>query len=569
MGSMTRVLSRPVNKPCRTKNLDTDDREPPYLNANGNVDFSPNDMENPQNWSTPRRWGVTICAVLLVMNATFASSSPSGCLGGIMKEFDVSTEAAGLTVTLFVLGFSGGPLFAPLSELYGRRWVFYITFTIYVALTFLCAFAPNFGALLAGRFLTGTLVSAALSNAPGVLADLWNPIERGNAMACFAATVWIGPALGPVTSGFLELTKGWRWSFYLLICMGVTTWLLMLTIPETHAPTILRHKAERIRKLKIPGYENVKAPVEEEDRSMKVIYKIALTRPWIVLFDTISLLCAIYMSVVYMLLYMLFSVYPIVFQEKRGWNVGVGQLPLIGTIVGAVAGGLVMLWDTRRRTRRVQQGKAKMEDMEPEDRLPLSMVGGIGLAIAMFWMAWTAEYNSVHWIVPTISGCFLSLSMLLIFVNFTNYLVDTYLMYAASAIAANTVTRSLCGAAAPLFTRQMFSALGIGGGGSLIGGVATVLAVIPFMFYKYGKQIRVRSKFAPTSEKKAQRVADEEAANPTSHELESPLQNDSDSTVAPTELSHNQQSPPQHEDTSVLPPMDVLRPASEHTKEQV
>ena len=33
----------------------------------------------------------------------------------------------------------------------------------------------------------------------------------------------------------------------------------------------------------------------------------------------------------------------------------------------------------------------------------------------------------------------------------------------------------------------------------MIGGVAALMAVIPFLFYKYGKQIRIRSKFAPTA----------------------------------------------------------------------
>jgi len=73
-------------------------------------------------------------------------------------------------------------------------------------------------------------------------------------------------------------------------------------------------------------------------------------------------------------------------------------------------------------------------------------------------------------------------------------------MFAASALAANTVCRSACGAAAPLFTQYMFDALGVGGGGSLIGGMAALLAPIPFIFYKYGGPIRERSKFAPTSE---------------------------------------------------------------------
>lgn len=74
-------------------------------------------------------------------------------------------------------------------------------------------------------------------------------------------------------------------------------------------------------------------------------------------------------------------------------------------------------------------------------------------------------------------------------------------MFAASALAANTVARSGAGAAAPLFTQYMFDALGVGGGGSLIGGVACLLAPIPFIFYKYGEPIRKRSKFAPTEDK--------------------------------------------------------------------
>lgn len=84
-------------------------------------------------------------------------------------------------------------------------------------------------------------------------------------------------------------------------------------------------------------------------------------------------------------------------------------------------------------------------------------------------------------------------------------------MYAASAIAANTIARSACGAAAPLFTNQMFTALGVGGGGSLIGGVAVVLTVIPFLFYKYGKQIRIKSKFAPALDAQKEEKTDEES----------------------------------------------------------
>ncbi|KAK5788143.1 hypothetical protein VI817_009101 [Penicillium citrinum] len=488
--------------------------DPPFLNENGHVDFAPDDIENPRNWSFKRRVFITITSITGVINATFASSSPSGCFPSISEHFGVSELVAGLTITLFLLGYCAGPLiFAPLSEFYGRRWIFIITFSSYMAFNFLCTWPPNFGALLVGRFLTGTFVSACLSNSPGVLADLWNPLQRANAMAGFSAMVWIGPALGPVVAGFLELKKDWRWSFYVLLWLGAPTCLGMLTIPETYAPIVLYNKAKRIRKAAIPGYENVRAPVEDGDRTLIGIYKVALTRPWIILFDPISMLCAIYMAFVYTLLYMLFSIYPIVFQQKRGWNSGVGELPLVGTVAGALLGGVIVLIDTRMREKKIKRGEMKLEDAEPEDRLPLAMIGGIGFALCMFWFAWSAEYNYVHWIVPTLAGCFLSSCLLLIFVAYLNYLVDVYLMYAASAIAANTIARSACGAAAPLFTNQMFSALGVGGGGSLIGGVAALLSIIPFLFYKYGKQIRIRSKFAPTTEKRPQPKDEESSPN--------------------------------------------------------
>lgn len=267
--------------------------------------------------------------------------------------------------------------------------------------------------------------------------------------------------------------------------------------------------------MKVPGFENVKSEVEDSNRTLASLFRVALTRPWRILIDPISLFVAIYLSIVYTLLYMLFTIYPIVFQQKRGWNSGVGELPLIGTVIGAVLGGSFIFAVSARDRKRLQAGHIG----RAEDRLPVAMVGGILFPITMFWLAWSGEYNSVHWIVPTLAGVFLSSSILLVFVAYLNYLTDTYLMYAASAVAANTVCRSAAGASAPLFTQYMFDALGVGGGGSLIAGIATLLAPIPFIFYKYGEQIRKRSKFAPTPMKIPDtRVPDPESA------VESPIE---------------------------------------------
>jgi MFS transporter, DHA1 family, multidrug resistance protein len=74
-----------------------------------------------------------------------------------------------------------------------------------------------------------------------------------------------------------------------------------------------------------------------------------------------------------------------------------------------------------------------------------------------------------------------------------NYLPDAYPQYAASVLAGNDLMRSAFGAGFPLFARQMYTKLGIGGASSLLGGLAIVFIPIPFLLYKYGEAIRKRS----------------------------------------------------------------------------
>ncbi|KAJ5798650.1 uncharacterized protein N7503_006155 [Penicillium pulvis] len=442
----------------------------------GHLEFEPEDPESPKNYSFGRKCYITAIAISLVMNATFSSSAPSGSFGGVSEDLHVSAEAAGLVTTLFLLGYCVGPLFwAPLSEVYGRRWIFHISFALYLESGFLFAFAPNFAGLLVGRFITGTAASAALTNAPGTLADIWGPTQRGNAMMLFSTITFVGPALAPVVSGFLQLKETWRWTYYVLLWIAGATEIMLINLPETLPMIVLRNKACRIRR--ITGDGAILSPVEASDRSLGGMFQVAPTRPWRLLNDPISAFVAIYYAVAYTLIYMLFSIYPIVFQQKRGWNAGVGELPLIGTLRKPL---------TRKPV--------------PEDRPPGAMVGGVMFALTKFWFAWTAEYNAVHWAVPTVAGTFLAMSILLIFVCYIKYIMDLYLTYAASAMAANTVLRFACAAASPLFTQYMFNAPGVGGAGSLTGGIAVLLMPIPFVFYKYGGAIRARSHFAPTDE---------------------------------------------------------------------
>jgi hypothetical protein len=225
-------------------------------------------------------------------------------------------------------------------------------------------------------------------------------------------------------------------------------------------------------------------------------FKTALSRPWILLFkEPIVFLLSVYMAIIYGTLYMLFAAFPIVYQQHRGWNQGVGGLPFLGIMVGMLAAIAYTIPENKRyiATQRKCGGHAP-----PEARLPPTLVGSIALPIGLFWFAWT-NYTSIHWIVSILAGIPFGFGMVLVFLSVLNYLIDSYTIFAASVLAANSVLRSLFGAGFPLFTRAMYDNLGVHWASSIPAFLALACVPFPFLFYRYGATIRAKCKFAAES----------------------------------------------------------------------
>jgi len=125
---------------------------------------------------------------------------------------------------------------------------------------------------------------------------------------------------------------------------------------------------------------------------------------------------------------------------------------------------------------------------EPEMRLPTTIVFGAFLPITFFWYGWTV--GKTHWISPVLSLIPFSFGIIGLFLPITTYLVDCYPAYAASAMAANTVLRSLVGALLPLAGPAMYETLGLEWGNSLLGFISVAMIPIPLLFYKFGARLR-------------------------------------------------------------------------------
>ncbi|KAM5433506.1 MFS siderochrome iron transporter 1 [Microsporum ferrugineum] len=486
--------------------------EDPYL-----VQWIPNDPRNPMNYSAVKKWSITFVVAIATLAVALISSAYTGGAIKIAREFRVDAEVITLGVSLFVLGFAIGPLiWAPMSELFGRQVLFFGTYLALTAFNAGAAGSPNIQTLLVLRFFAGSFGSSPLTNAGGVIADMFPASHRGLAMGLFAIAPFLGPVLGPVIGGFLGESAGWRWVEGLLAIFSGTVWIIgSIFLPETYPPVLLRKRAQRLSKLTGKVYAS-RMDIEQGKLSIGQAFQTALMRPWILLFcEPIVFLLSIYMAIVYGTLYMLFSAFPIVYQQYRGWSPGIGGLAFLGVLGGILIAMVVNLLDSRRYAKVSQEYKGFAP---PEERLPVAIIGGIAIPIGLFWFAWT-NGPQIHWIVSIIASAPFGFGMVLVFLSLMNYLIDAYTIYAASVLAANSVLRSLFGAAFPLFTRYMYQNLGIHWASTIPAFLALACVPFPFLFYKYGADIRKRCKFAGEADAFMQKIIQANSA-----QLESDLE---------------------------------------------
>lgn len=482
----------------------------------------PDDPSNPQNWSVKYKWLITLMCMIMTVNVTFASSAPSSASASIMAHFEISKEVTNFVTTTFLLGYVFGPLlWGPGSELVGRRPIFLVTMSLYTLFHLGQALAPNIETLLVTRFLSGFFAVAPLTICGGVIADVWPAVGRGPATSLFTASVFLGPVMGPIVAGFIvENGASWRWVFWVMMMFaGVCTLITVPFLPETYAPVILLKKVKQLRKEDAVANKYLYAEHEKQDWSIKGVLNRTLFRPFKMLaMEPILVLITIYLSIVYGLLYALFQAFPIIFIQRHGFTISQDGLIFIGVGIGTTLGSVINYLTTRHYPALIAKWRGFPP---PEQRLIGAMIGSPALVIGIFWLGWTGEYKNVPWYVPALSTIVVGAGISLIFMSFLSYLVDTYLMYSASAFAANTFCRSAVAAAFPLFTVQMFNSLGVNWACTLIGLVALLFLPSPFLFYKYGPRIRENSKFAPCIDLKIKKEIEEEENRQKEAKLES------------------------------------------------
>ncbi|KAL2840389.1 putative bicyclomycin resistance protein [Aspergillus pseudoustus] len=452
------------------------------------------DPEHPYNWSLSRKVLVSIALGFSTFTVGFNSSLFSSATDALTELYHVDHVVATLGMCLYVLGFAAGPiLWAPVSELKGRRVVILLGILGFAIFSLGVASATSMQTIMICRFWAGVFAASPMTIAGAVFADMFVGETRGPATCIFSMNILMGPMLAPSVGGFIcESTLGWRWTAWLGSIMGFCGFLLSaFFLDETYAPVLLKQKASTLRRT--TGNWSLHAKHEELVLDWRTLVVTYLARPLRLLFaEPLVALISIYLAFIYGIMYLFLTAYPMVFQQVHGFRPGVAGLAYVGIAVGMLMGGIYVILTQPSYYRKL---KANNGVIVPEWRLPPAMVGSAAFAVGIFWFGWSGYQPSIHWIVPVLSGLPTGFGLFCIFQQLLNYMFDMYLPYAASVNAGSSVLRSLCGFAFPLFAKSMFQDLGINWASTLLGCIAAICVTLPFIFRRWGPEMRTRSKY--------------------------------------------------------------------------
>ncbi|KAK4184734.1 putative polyamine transporter [Podospora australis] len=461
------------------------------------IAWEDHDPENPYNWSGRKKGWILLTCMMLIINSTMGSALPANALPFISVEWNVTSEFQQvLPISVYLIGYVMGPIvWAPLSEQFGRKRLTMATFIFFILFTLATALAPTWLAFLIFRLFTGVFASAPLALVPGIIADICSdPRTRGRNMGFFFMTTVSGPLLAPIISGFCAETIGWRWAFWIGLIYAGATILPLFFLPETFGPVLLKRRAQNIRRQDPKARVVALSELDEGKKSFTELTTIVLTRPIrMIIFEPIVNTSCAYLALCYAIFYMCFESFPFIFIGVYGLSPGECGLTYLAIGVGCLlALPIFFIYDSILRSATARN--APWTRQEEYRRLPLACIGGPMFVISLFWLGWTAR-KDVHFFVPMLAGVPFGIGFMCIFQALLNYLTDAYEVFAASANAAASCSRSLLATVLPLATLPMFEKLGISGACSLLGGISTLMCAIPFVFLWQGDKIRANSKF--------------------------------------------------------------------------
>ena len=336
------------------------------------------------------------------------------------------------------------------------------------------------------RGFAGLFASASMSIYGGSLADMFDPDVRAVVWPFFALSPLLGPTIAPIVNGWVTQELGWRWDDWLtLILSGAIFLLAVCSLPETYSPLILSFKARILRRV-TGNSEHTSEYDKGQTVSAKLVQNLRLIGHFIFR-EITTLLFGLYLTLLYLMIYGFLEGFDFIFTKTYGFDVGQRYTAFTAITTGILIGLPYVVVINTIVTRKNGKNEAP-----PEQRLLPSLLASPMLAISLFWIAWT-DRADISYFSSLGACCLFGFSLMALYTSTYHYLIDTYGTQASSALSAITFMRYLASGGMVIATEPIYIALSVKWTLTLFGCVAAVLIPVPWIFWRYGKQIRKRS----------------------------------------------------------------------------
>ncbi|KAF2851423.1 MFS general substrate transporter [Plenodomus tracheiphilus IPT5] len=309
------------------------------------------------------------------------------------------TEAT-FVVFVFLLGYLAGPLLpVPLADVFGRVTTYHFGNLGFIIFTIACTVSTDMNMLIGFRFLSVLVSSALMAVGGGTIVDIFPPQKRG-----LGIMVWNLPL---VAGGFLVQAAGWRWLFWLVaISGGVAALAAAVVLRESNPSVLLKRKTKRLHKE--TGNLKLRSKMDQGLTTKQLLIR-AVVRPTKMLFlSPICGLFSLYNAFVYAIIYLFFTTFTFLFTRAYHFSEGMVGLSCIGSGIG-------MMLEMLRLAKKYGVDRPKRE---------------------------YPQYH-VRWAVPLLGTVFVGFEFTMVLSSVANYMIDTFTIYAASAMAAITISRSV------------------------------------------------------------------------------------------------------------------------------
>lgn len=206
-------------------------------------------LSSPKLGTTAAPIALVILLTSLVMVGQMSTSMYLPSMPSVTDDLGADPGDVKLTMTVFLAAFAAAQLFfGPLSDRIGRRPALFVGLALYLIGTAACMLAPNLTILIGGRFVQGFGACAGPAIARAIVRDRYERADAARILAYIGMAMAVGPALGPVLGGLLQVHFGWRANFLALVLFGLAVWAaaaaslsesLRMRDPDALSPTRL------------------------------------------------------------------------------------------------------------------------------------------------------------------------------------------------------------------------------------------------------------------------------------------------------------------------------------------